>query len=146
MKKVLKETETPKILNEFEDVRQWGKMRGIQSADFQVQYQRCMQEILEIHKAYIEGDMDEFQDAIGDSIVTLINVAVTCNYNAEDCLEKAFNGIKLRKGLNKGGSFVRYLKLTDEEKAICDRKQGNPGNQYFLEENLYKLSPEDFLE
>lgn len=145
MKKVLKETETPKILNEFEDVRQWGKMRGIQSADFQVQYQRCMQEILEIHKAYIEGDMDEFQDAIGDSIVTLINVAVTCNYNAEDCLEKAFNVIKLRKGLNKGGSFVRYLKLTDEEKAICDIKQGNPGNQYFLEENLYKLSPEDFL-
>ena len=42
MKKVLKETETTKILNEFEDVRQWGKMRGIQSADFQVQYQRCM--------------------------------------------------------------------------------------------------------
>ena len=145
MKKVLKETETPKILNEFEDVRQWGKIRGIQGADFQVQYQRCLQEILEIHKAYIEGDKKEIQKAIGDSIVTLINTAITCNYNAENCLEKAFNVIKLRKGLNKGGSFVRYLKLSDEEKAICDRKQGNPGNQYFFEEDLDKLKPEDFL-
>ncbi len=143
-------TETPetldyKTIKEFEDVRQWGKIRGINGADFQKQYQRCLQEVVEIHEAYIEDDMDEVQDAIGDSIVTLINLAVTLNYNAEDCLDKAFNVIKLRKGLNKNGSFVRYGKLNEEDKLICDSKQGNPGNEYFEENQLSILKPTNFL-
>lgn len=134
-----------KIIKEFEDVRNWGKIRGIDDADPQMQYQRFMQEGLEIHKALIENDEDEFQDAIGDTIVTLINLAKTKGYTAEDCLQKAYNVIELRKGINKNGSFVRYAKLTDDEKAICDMKQGNSGNQYFLREILDKLEPKDFI-
>ena len=69
-----------KIIKEFEDVRNWGKIRGIDGADPQIQFQRFMQEGLEIHKALIENDEDEFQDAIGDTIVTLINLAKTKGY------------------------------------------------------------------
>lgn len=129
---------------EFKEIENWGKIRGINSASFQAQYQRCLQEIVEIHDAYNNDDIDEIADAIGDSIVTLINLAITVNLHAEDCLKGAFDIIELRKGINKNGSFVRYAKLTDDEKAICDLKQGNIGNQYFEREMLDKLEPKDF--
>ena len=100
---------------------------------------------IEIHEALVLDDHDEFMDAIGDTIITLINIADIKGVNAEDCLEQAFNVIKLRKGLvSDAGDFVRYAKLSEEDEAICDKKQGNPGNQYFDESMLDKLSPENF--
>jgi NTP pyrophosphatase (non-canonical NTP hydrolase) len=139
-------------MKEFEDVRQWKKIRGIGGNDsvsldkrLQSQFQRVQQEITEIHEAIVLEDWDEFQDAIGDSIVTLINIADIRGDKAEDCLEKAFDVIKYRKGLTRPtGDFVRYGKLSQEEKLICDEKQGSPGNQYFTEKDLYTLKPENF--
>ena len=132
-------------IKEFEAVRQWGAIRGIDGASADIQYQRFLQEGIEIHKAMVENDEEEFIDAIGDTIVTLINLAKTKGYDAEDCLAKAFEVIELRKGLNVNGSFNRYAKLSDEDKKICDEKQGNPGNQYFERNMLEKLEPKDFL-
>lgn len=131
-------------MNRFDDVRNWGKMRGIDGATFQRQYQRVLQEVIEIHDAYNDMDMDEVSDAIGDTIVTLINLGKTVDMKAEDCLDGAFNVIEFRKGLNFDGDFVRYAKLSDEHKLICDEKQGNPGEQYFLPKMKYQLKPEDF--
>ena len=136
---------TDKVLKEFEAVRQWGAIRGIGGASFQRQYQRVLQEVVEIHDAMNNNDMDEVSDAIGDTIVTLINLAKTVNMNAEDCLKGAFDVIELRKGLNKDGDFVRYGKLNDADKAICDQKQGNAGNQYFERYALGTLVPSNFL-
>ena len=135
---------TGKVLKEFEAIRQWGAIRGIGSASFQRQYQRVLQEVVEIHDAYNNGDMPEVSDAIGDTIVTLINLAKTVNMNAEDCLKGAFDVIELRKGLNKDGDFIRYGKLNDADKAICDSKQGNPGEQYFERYALETLVPSNF--
>lgn len=133
------------MIKQFEDVRQWGAIRGIGGASFQRQYQRVLQEVVEIHDAMNNTDMGEVSDAIGDTIVTLINLAKTVNMNAEDCLKGAFDVIELRKGLNKDGDFVRYGKLNDADKAICDQKQGNPGNQYFERFALDTLVPDNFL-
>lgn len=133
------------MIKQFEDVRQWGAIRGISSASFQRQYQRVLQEVVEIHDAFNNDDLDEVSDAIGDTIVTLINLAKTVNMNAEDCLKGAFDVIELRKGLNKDGDFVRYGKLNDADKAICDKKQGNPGDQYFERFALDTLVPDNFL-
>lgn len=130
---------------QFELVRNWGSMRGIDGATFQRQYQRVLQEIVEIHDAYNNEDYEEVSDAIGDSIVTLINLAKTVDMKAEECLDGAFNVIKLRKGLNFDGDFVRYAKLGETYRKICDEKQGNPGEQYFTEDMLDVLTPEDFM-
>lgn len=140
------------MIKEFQAVRDWKSIRGIggdgtQSLDkrLQSQFQRVQQEITEIHEAIVLEDWDEFIDAIGDSIVTLINIAAIRGDKAEDCLEKAFNVIKLRKGLTRPtGDFVRYGKLSAEDKLICDKKQGNPGSEYFLESVLETLTPENF--
>ena len=140
------------IIQKFEDIRNWSKIRGIGgnkeiSLDkrLQSQFQRVQQEITEIHEAIVLEDWDEFRDAIGDAIVTLINIAKIRGDRAEDCLAGAFDVIALRKGLTRpAGDFVRYGKLSHEEKIICDTKQGNPGNEYFLRENLPNLTPESF--
>lgn len=140
------------MVKEFEEVRQWKKIRGIgadngMSLDkrLQSQFQRVQQEVSEIHEAIVLEDWDEFVDAIGDSIVTLINIADIKGLNAEECLAKAFDVIKLRKGLTRPtGDFVRYGKLSGEDKLICDEKQGNPGNEYFLDSDISSLSPENF--
>lgn len=135
---------TDKVLKEFEAVRQWGAIRGIGGASFQRQYQRVLQEVVEIHDAMNNSDMDEVSDAIGDTIVTLINLAKTVNMNAEDCLKGAFDVIELRKGLNFDGDFVRYGKLGEADKKICDVQQGNPGDQYFERFALDTLVPDNF--
>lgn len=140
------------MIKEFEEVRQWKEIRGIggdttQSLDkrLQSQFQRVQQEVTEIHDAIVLEDWDEFEDAIGDSIVTLINIAAIKGVTAEDCLAKAFNVIRLRKGLTRPtGDFVRYGKLSKEEQLICDEKQGNVGDQYFTEDAFSFLTPDLF--
>lgn len=139
-------------MKEFQEVRNWKEIRGIGADNglsldkrLQSQFQRVQQEVSEIHEAIVLEDWDEFQDAIGDAIVTLVNIASIKGLKAEDCLAKAFNVIKYRKGLTRPtGDFVRYGKLSDEDKLICDEKQGNPGNQYFEESALDYLTPEYF--
>lgn len=140
------------MIKEFEDVRQWKEIRGIggdaeQSLDkrLQSQFQRVYQEVGEIHEAVVLEDWDEFEDAVGDAIVTLINIAAIKGVPAEECLAKAFNVIRLRKGLTRPtGDFVRYAKLSKEDQSICDEKQGNAGDQYFTEAAFSFLTPDSF--
>lgn len=140
------------MIKEFNDVRQWKEIRGIGADNglsldkrLQSQFQRVQQEVLEVHEAIVLEDWDEFEDAIGDAIVTLINIADIKGVNAEECLAKAFNVIKLRKGLTRpSGDFVRYSKLSKEDQLICDGKQGNAGDQYFEESALNWLTPDSF--
>lgn len=140
------------MIKEFEDVRQWKEIRGIggdveQSLDkrLQSQFQRVYQEVGEIHEAVVLEDWDEFEDAVGDAIVTLINIAAIKGVPAEECLAKAFNVIRLRKGLTRPtGDFVRFGKLSKEDQLICDEKQGNAGDQYFTEDAFSFLTPDSF--
>jgi len=133
-------------MKEFEDVRQWSDIRGIGKAgDPQVQMQRVFQEIVEIHDGICNNDQEEIKDAIGDSIVTLINLAKLYNFTAQEALESAFGVIKYRKGITTDrGDFLRYMKLSQEDKAICDAKQGHEGGEYFLAGAENTLRPEDF--
>ena len=139
-------------MKEFQEVRDWKAIRGIGGSEdapmnerLQSQFQRVMQECIEIHEAIVLDDHEEFMDAIGDTIVTLINIADIKGVKAEDCLAQAFNVIKLRKGITRPtGDFVRYGKLNDEDKAICDQQQGSPNNEYFSEEALGILKPKNF--
>jgi len=132
------------MIKRFKDVRNWGAMRGIDGATFQRQYQRFLQEGVEIHDANNNNDAHEVADAIGDTIVTLINLARTAGMDAEDCLDQAFGVIELRKGLNKDGDFIRYAKLSKDDQLICDQQQGNPGDQYFTKDMLLELTPDHF--
>jgi len=138
------------MIQEFENIRKWARIRGINPEctghNPQMKYQRFLQEAVEIHEAMVLDDKDEQKDAVGDTIVTLINLAEDLGFLAEDGLQDAFKVIERRKGITKDGQFIRYNKLSDEDKEWCDEHQGNPGGQYFFESDLDNLEPEDFIQ
>jgi len=142
------------MINEFEAVRQWKSIRGIGhnagTDSFKAavsQFNRVQQEVTEILDAIILDDKEEMRDAVGDTIVTLINISNILAFDAEDGLSQAFDVIELRKGITTpdAGDFIRYGKLSQENKDWCDKMQGNAGNEYFTRENLINLSQEDFI-
>lgn len=49
----------------------------------------------------------EMQDAIGDTLVTIIIFADILGYDARECLQMAYNEIKDRKGKTINDSFVK---------------------------------------
>ena len=119
----------------FNKVRQWGKIRSLGSVKPEVQYQKVLEEIVEIHDALVTDNRAELIDAIGDSVISLTNFAKTLDLNIEDCTKVAFDVIEKRKGFTtKNGQFIRYGKLDTYDKKLCDVRQGNPGNEYYIDE------------
>lgn len=96
-----------KIQNLFSDVRKWGRDRGLNNLT--MQYAKVNEEIGEIAREITRcnQDSDEFQDAIGDSMITLIVLADIAGYNAEDCLERAYEEVAHRKGHTEHGTFIK---------------------------------------
>lgn len=50
---------------------------------------------------------DEMYDAVGDSFVTLIGMCHHLGLNPNECLDRAYEAIKDRKGKVVNGSFVK---------------------------------------
>ena len=127
--------------NIFEKIRDWSDIRGMQDGDPQMQYQRLLQEVIEIHDALVKNDTTELIDAIGDTVISLTNFAKTVNLKTEDCIDTAFNVIEKRKGVTSlKGDFIRYKKLDTYFREWCDEHQGNPGSEYFID----TPEPKDF--
>lgn len=94
--------------NEFEPIREWAKERGIyEKGDPKTQYLKLMEEAGELSKAILNKDKFEIEDAIGDCVVVLTNLAVLCNTSIEGCIELAYAEIKDRTGKMENGTFVK---------------------------------------
>ena len=64
---------------------------------------------------------DNLRDSIGDMIVVLINIAMRNNLSLYECMAKAYDEIKGRKGKMVDGSFIK------EEKTVVE-PYGNTGS------------------
>lgn len=65
-----------KIMNQLiEKVKQWSIEKGLNHAEPSKQFLKVVEETGEIAAALARNDMEELQDAIGDTIVTLIILA-----------------------------------------------------------------------
>lgn len=97
-----------RLNNEFEPIRQWAQERGIyEKGDPKTQYLKLMEEAGELSKAILNKDRLEIEDAIGDCVVVLTNLAALCNMSIEGCIESAYHEIKNRKGEMENGTFVK---------------------------------------
>lgn len=97
-----------RLNNEFEPIREWAKERGIyEKGDPKTQYLKLMEEAGELSKAILNKDKLEIEDAIGDCVVVLTNLATLCNMSIEGCIESAYDEIKNRKGKMENGTFVK---------------------------------------
>jgi phosphoribosyl-ATP pyrophosphohydrolase len=92
----------------FEAIEQWGRARGLDNPEFKnKQALKVMEEIGETMAAMARGRKDELMDGIGDSIVTLIILAMQCETSAASCLEGAYEEIKGRQGKTVNGVFIK---------------------------------------
>lgn len=89
------------------EVEMWGRARQIiQNSNSMAQAIKTLEEVNELLEAIHNGDRDAQADAYGDILVTLIIGCATADLDLVECLGKAYNEIKDRKGwLDSQGVF-----------------------------------------
>jgi NTP pyrophosphatase (non-canonical NTP hydrolase) len=97
----------------IEHVIQWGADRGItENSDAKTQYLKLVEEVGELGGAIARGKRDDMLDACGDIIVVALMIMAIEDTSMEECLGKAWNEIKDRKGfLRPDGVFVKESEL-----------------------------------
>ena len=104
-------THTPDIQtheDRFDLIRDWAAVRGIyDKGNTIVQYTKLQEEAGELAKALLNNDHDEINDAIGDMVVVLTNLAHLHGTEIEDCIDAAYNEIAGRTGKMINGTFVK---------------------------------------
>jgi len=95
-------------MTEFQ-VMQWAQARGIyENGTALGQASKTLEEACELLIAVAKDDKAEIADAIGDVMVTLVNVGVLTDLDVRQCFYNAYKVIEHRKGyLNKDGVFVK---------------------------------------
>jgi len=97
------------LIEDFEEaVKTWAVERNIyaESSPFK-QVRKTLEEGLELEDGICKGDREEVKDAIGDILVTLVNVGFYYNLDLLHCAESAYNEIKDRKGKMINGKFEK---------------------------------------
>ena len=94
----------------IEKVVQWHYDRNLieGSSDFR-QFGKLMEEVVELHYALVNKSQEELEDAIGDIVVVLVNIAERNNTSLEESLKLAYEDIKHRKGKMVNGVFVKEV-------------------------------------
>jgi NTP pyrophosphatase (non-canonical NTP hydrolase) len=95
-------------MTEFQ-VMKWATDRGIyENGTALGQAKKTVEEANELLAAVAVNDRAEIADAIGDVMVTLVNVAVLCDMDVRQCFYNAYKVIEPRKGImGKDGIFYK---------------------------------------
>ena len=90
-------------------VIRWAEERKIvPNSTPQAQLLKAVSEMGELADATTKNDREAAMDAVGDTLVCLINYCALQDFNVTDCLELAYDQIKHRKGtLLPSGVFVK---------------------------------------
>ena len=92
----------------FAHVEQWAIAKGLDNQNNRnAQALKVMEEVGETMAALARGKKEAIKDGIGDSIVTLIILAMQCGFTATECLDAAYNEVKNRKGKTVDGVFIK---------------------------------------
>jgi phosphoribosyl-ATP pyrophosphohydrolase len=90
-------------------VMRWAQDRGIyENGTALGQAKKTLEEAGELVAAIEANDRAEIADAIGDVMVTLVNVGVLCDLDLRQCFFNAYKVIEPRKGImGKDGIFYK---------------------------------------
>ena len=93
------------------NIIRWSEQRKIiPNSTPLVQLCKAQTEMGELFDATLKGDREDAMDAVGDTLVCLINYCALQDFNMVDCLEMAYDQIKHRKGtLLPNGVFVKNV-------------------------------------
>jgi len=94
--------------SQFDLIRDWADERGLyENGDTKTQALKLVEEVGETCRAILKEDYEEVTDGIGDCVVVLTNLAELHGVSIEECIEKAYNEIKNRKGKMANGTYVK---------------------------------------
>jgi NTP pyrophosphatase (non-canonical NTP hydrolase) len=92
----------------FQLIRDWAEERNLyKKGDKKTQFCKLMEEAGELGRAVLKDDQTEFEDAIGDMVVVLTNLAHLGGTSIEDCIDSAYDVISKRTGKMVNGTFVK---------------------------------------
>ena len=98
----------PSLNDRFGLIRDWAKQRGLyDKGNAHTQYVKLMEEAGELAQSLLKQDKPEIQDAIGDMVVVLTNLAHIEGFTIEDCIDAAYTQIAARTGKMINGTFVK---------------------------------------
>lgn len=95
----------------IESVEQWAKNKGLDKAEPSKQMLKVVEETGEVAAALARNDQDALRDGIGDVVVTLIILAMQNDMDLYECLNCAYDEIKVRTGKMVNGVFVKSSDL-----------------------------------
>lgn len=102
------------LKNEFQPIRDWAIARNLyEQGDPTTQFVKLGEEVGEIARNLLKGNVEEVRDGIGDAVVVLTNFAELVSikfgvkFTIEDCINDAYQVIKDRKGRMVNGTFDR---------------------------------------
>lgn len=100
--------ETQQLQETIQKIKQWHYDRNlIDGATDKDQYLKLIQEAGELSDNICKGR--DISDDIGDMIVVLINIAERNGLSITECVEKAYDDIKDRKGKMIDGVFIKEV-------------------------------------
>ena len=88
-------------------VEQWFIDRNLHTLNGAGQLTKLTEEVRELEDAFINDDIAEEIDAVGDILVVLIGYCMQRDLDIQDCLASAYEEIKDRKGKVVDGVFVK---------------------------------------
>lgn len=105
-----------------EKVRQWAKVRNLDTSNPKSQLLKGFEELSELSVGVNKQQEEKIVDSMGDIQVVLIILAQQLGIDYEQSLDYAYEQIKDRKGMMIDGTFVKYADLSDENKAVLDNE------------------------
>jgi NTP pyrophosphatase (non-canonical NTP hydrolase) len=83
-----------KLTNEFQPIREWATQRGLyDKGDPKTQALKLVEEMGELAQSILKDDQPELEDAIGDCVVVLTNLAALKGITIEECINSSYNVI-----------------------------------------------------
>ena len=101
-------------LNELTDaIRKWSKDRKLHIADPTRQVLKLGEEFGELCEAMAKGRFEQVIDSVGDMYVVMTILCQQLKTDIEDCINRAYDEIKDRKGKMVNGIFVKEEDLNE---------------------------------
>ena len=91
-----------------DSVRVWADRRGIpEKSTAKDQLLKAVEEMGELSRGVQKHDLEMIEDAIGDVVVCLVNLARFYDLRVEECFDVAHDVIQTRSGSMVNGVFVK---------------------------------------
>lgn len=101
-------TKLPVGSSRFNDIREWAVARNLtEGSDSFRQMTKLVEEVGELAHGIAKNRPEEIADGIGDAVVVLTILAAQNGLSIEECIERAWNEIKDRKGRMSNGVFIK---------------------------------------